>query len=50
MADYEVETEDGYLINIFRIQKKNQKNFKTGLPVVFLMHGLGASCETWLLN
>lgn len=44
-----VETEDGYLLTYFRIQKKNS-TIVPGLPPIFLQHGLLDSSDTWIIN
>lgn len=44
-----VETEDGYLLTYFRIQKKNT-TIVPGLVPVFLQHGLLDSSDTWIIN
>lgn len=38
-------TEDGYILNVFRIPNPNSTN-----GVVFLQHGLLSSSDAWLLN
>jgi gastric triacylglycerol lipase len=45
-----ITTEDGYILTWFRIQARNQKEFKTGLPVVLCMHGVGDSGDTFVIN
>ena len=45
-----INTDDGYILTYFRIQAKNQTEFKTGLPVLWLQHGILDSSDTWLVN
>ena len=44
-----VETDDGYILGYFRIQKKNSV-IKDGLKPVLLQHGLLDSSDSWLVN
>ena len=48
-AAYSHNTDDGYLLRIFRIQGKNNK-MADGKPVVFLQHGLFDSADSWVVN
>lgn len=41
--EYEVETEDGYLLTVFRIRSGDYPK-----PAVFLQHGIGASADCWV--
>ncbi|KAL4480400.1 hypothetical protein ABPG74_020916 [Tetrahymena malaccensis] len=45
-----VTTSDGYILQIFRIQAKNTQIKQTGLPVVFLQHGLLDNSDTFFIN
>ena len=46
---HKVTTEDGYILTIFRIQRKGSL-IKEGLSPVLMQHGLMDSSDTWLLN
>lgn len=46
---HHVTTEDGYILTLFRIQKKNTV-IRLGLKPIFLQHGLLDCSDTWLLN
>jgi len=46
---HQLETSDGYILTLFRLQKKNSE-IKDGLPVVLLQHGLLDQAETFLIN
>ncbi|XP_044518890.1 lipase member J isoform X2 [Gracilinanus agilis] len=49
--DYEVMTEDGYILGIYRIPYgKNHTNNSDPKPVVFLQHGLLTSASSWISN
>lgn len=49
MESHDVVTEDGYILKVFRIQKKNT-HIVSGLKPIFLQHGLLDSSDTWLIN
>ena len=42
-------TSDGYILRLFRIQKKST-SIKSGLKPILLQHGLLDSSDTWILN
>jgi gastric triacylglycerol lipase len=42
-------TEDGYILTMFRIQKKGTQ-IKAGLKPIILQHGLLDCSDTWLIN
>lgn len=46
---HDVTTEDGYILRVFRIQKKGTL-IKEGLKPILLQHGLLDSSDTWVLN
>lgn len=46
---HEVTTEDGYILGLFRLQKKNTQ-IKNGLKPVFLQHGINNCALSWMLN
>uniref|UniRef100_F7EQ32 Lipase n=1 Tax=Monodelphis domestica TaxID=13616 RepID=F7EQ32_MONDO len=49
--DYEVMTEDGYILLIYRIPYgKNHTNNSDPKPVVFLQHGLLTTASSWISN
>jgi len=50
VSTHKITTEDGYILTFFRIQAKNQTSFKSGLPVIYLQHGLLDSADTWVIN
>ena len=47
---HNITTNDGYILTYFRLQAKGQKNFKTGLPVVYLQHGFIDSSDTFIVT
>lgn len=47
---HEVITPDGYILCVFRLQSKENKEIKTNLSVVYLQHGLLDSSDTFILN
>lgn len=46
---HDVTTADGYILKVFRIQKKGSV-IKSGLKPMLLQHGLLDSSDTWLIN
>ena len=48
---HKIQTKDGYNLISFRILPKNySKNLKENIPVVFLMHGLGDSSDSFAIS
>ena len=48
LQTHTVTTQDGYILSLYRIQKG--PTFQTGLPVVFLQHGINDSGQCWFEN
>ncbi|XP_072659782.1 lipase member K isoform X2 [Canis lupus baileyi] len=48
--EYDVVTEDGYVLGIYRIPRGRRCPRKTLRPVVYLQHGLIASATNWICN
>ncbi|XP_077730949.1 lipase member K isoform X1 [Canis aureus] len=48
--EYDVVTEDGYVLGIYRIPRGRRCPRKTPRPVVYLQHGLIASATNWICN
>lgn len=46
---HKVITEDGYILTMFRIQRKGSA-IREGLKPIILQHGLVDSSDTWLIN
>lgn len=46
---HNITTADNYINTFFRIQAKNSE-MKSGLPVIYLQHGLLDSSDTWIVN
>ena len=36
VEEHQIQTEDGYILKYFRVQKKSRKVIESGLPVVYL--------------
>ena len=49
MESHVTETEDRYILKLFRVQKKNGQ-IVSGKPVVLLQHGLLDSADNWVIN
>jgi len=49
VEEHKVVTEDGYILRVFRIQKKGTQ-IKNGLPVLILQHGNEDSSDTFVMN
>ncbi|GMR60071.1 hypothetical protein PMAYCL1PPCAC_30266, partial [Pristionchus mayeri] len=47
--EHTTQTEDGYVLTLFRIKHGRHRNCSLGPPFI-LAHGLGASAEHWLMN
>jgi pimeloyl-ACP methyl ester carboxylesterase len=45
---HSVTTDDGYILNVFRIKK--QASVPAGTPVVFLQHGITDSADCWIVH
>lgn len=48
--EYEVTTEDGYILKMFRIRTYEVKFAVENAPVVFLQHGLFTSSDQWVAH
>ena len=44
-----IQTPDGYILNMFRIEQKRFINIRQK-PAVFLQHGILSSADTWVIN
>jgi pimeloyl-ACP methyl ester carboxylesterase len=49
VEQHTVQTDDGYLLTLFRIQAKNTQ-IRSGLPAVLLNHGLLDSSDSFIVN
>src|SRR3990167_7792796 len=49
VQQHQVITEDGFKLNMFRIQKQGTQ-IRNGLPVVMLQHGIDSSSLAWVTN
>ncbi|XP_060531800.1 uncharacterized protein LOC132705306 isoform X2 [Cylas formicarius] len=50
LVAYKVITEDGYILSMFRVNRKNEKlGRNTTKPPVFIMHGMTGSSFDWLI-
>jgi len=49
VEEHTVQTDDGYLLTVFRIQAKNTQ-IKSGLPAIILNHGLLDSADSFIIN
>lgn len=48
---HEAQTEDGYILTMFRIYAQNSTNSQLGQrPPVLFQHGWTGSCANWLMN
>lgn len=47
---HQVVTEDGYILNLFRLKSKGNKQVNFNKPVIYLQHGLGASADSWVIH
>jgi len=47
---YEVITEDGYILPLYRIPQGKTENSTSPKPVVYLQHGLENSAADWVIN
>jgi gastric triacylglycerol lipase len=48
--EHKITTADGYILTYFRIQRKGQSGMHSGLPVMYLQHGLIDSADAWVVN
>jgi pimeloyl-ACP methyl ester carboxylesterase len=46
---YQTKTEDGYLLQIFRVSNRTG-TFNDNRPVVMIQHGLQDSADSWVVN
>ena len=49
LTPFPVVTEDGYILNMFRVTQDNVQ-ISSQTPVVFLQHGIGDSSDAFLVN
>jgi pimeloyl-ACP methyl ester carboxylesterase len=49
VEEHTVQTDDGYILTLFRIQAKNTQ-IRSGLPAVLLNHGLLDSSDSFIIN
>lgn len=49
VQNFDVVTDDGYILKVFRIQKKGSQ-IRDGLPVVFFQHGVLDCSDTFIIN
>lgn len=47
---HQVITDDGYIINMFRLKQKFSDKPNIGGPVIYLQHGLGVSADAWVVH
>jgi len=47
---HSVQTEDGYILSLFRLGKKSNKNFSINSQPILFQHGIMDSSDGWLCN
>ena len=47
---HEVITEDGYILNIFRLYSDRTDDNQKSHPAVFMQHGIVDSADCWIVN
>jgi len=50
VEQYDVTTEDGYILTIFRIPYGKGQQPADNKPIIFIQHGLECDCTNWITN